>query len=102
MGSLDKEDPIYPITSSILKAMYNHERGNHQKAVDLLLPIKYEISNIGGSDAQRDVFHQLLVMSAIKSSNPIHKKLAKHLLIERDQLKTVSPLNNSMRQRLTI
>ena len=76
------------------------EIDNHEKAVDLLLPIKYKILQIGGSDAQRDVLNQLLCMSAIKSSNPDHKNLAKQLLIERDQFKTVSPLNNLMRQKL--
>lgn len=98
--SLDKEDPIYPITNTILNAMYAHSRDNHEKAVDLLLPIRYKIVQIGGSDAQRDVLNQLLCMSAVKSPNLDHKKLAKHLLIERDQLKAVSPLNNLMRQKL--
>ena len=74
--------------------------GNHEKAVDLLWPAKYEIVKLGGSDAQRDVISQLLVMSAVKSPKPEHKKLAKNLLIERDQLKAVSPLNSLMRQKL--
>jgi len=102
INSLDKDDPIYPITSTILDAMLAHSRENHEKAVELLLPIKYKIVSIGGSDAQRSVLNQLPCMSAIKSPNPDHKKLAKHLLIERDQLKGESPLSNLMRQKLSI
>lgn len=98
--TLDREDPLYPVTKTIVEAMYQHEKGNHEKAVDLLVPIKYKILGIGGSDAQRDVLSQLLVMSAIKSPNPSHKNLARNLLFERDQIKAVSPLNNLMRQKL--
>lgn len=98
--TLDKEDSVYDITNTLLNAMLFYEKGNYSKAVDLLYPIKYDILKIGGSDAQRDVFHQLFVMASIKSENPFHKKLAKQLISERDQLKDKSFLNSLMAEKL--
>lgn len=73
------------IRLAILKAMvaYNEERYN--EAVELLLPIRYDLINIGGSHAQRDVFQQLLFLAALKSSK--HKELAVSLFHQRQQLK---------------
>jgi tetratricopeptide (TPR) repeat protein len=41
--------------------------GNYSRAVDLMLPVRYDHHLFGGSHAQRDVFDQTLVLSAIRS-----------------------------------
>jgi hypothetical protein len=41
-----------------------HRRGAYGDAVDLLLPVRARVREIGGSHAQRDVFEQLLIDAA--------------------------------------
>ncbi|WP_025770376.1 tetratricopeptide repeat protein [Thioalkalivibrio sp. HK1] len=41
--------------------------GQRAKTVDILLPIRERISLIGGSHAQRDLFHQLLIRASIEA-----------------------------------
>ncbi|KAJ8374236.1 hypothetical protein SKAU_G00048160 [Synaphobranchus kaupii] len=81
------------------QAMVAYDRGDFGAAVDLLRPLRYRFSEIGGSDAQRDVFHQLLVHSAMKSDQKRHQKLARCLLVERDAAKPNSLLTNRLIQR---
>ncbi|XP_074128195.1 tetratricopeptide repeat protein 38 isoform X1 [Sminthopsis crassicaudata] len=76
----------------LCQALVEVENGNHDRAVDLLLPIRYRIIELGGSNAQRDVFNQLLVHAAVQCQQKCHRNLARSLLIERDALKPGSPL----------
>ena len=46
----------------------------------MLLPVRYDLTKIGGSHAQRDVFHQLLIQAAMKAGR---NRLARALLLER-------------------
>lgn len=34
------------------QAMMEHDRGNHDRAFELLYPLRYKMAGIGGSDAQ--------------------------------------------------
>ncbi|KAJ8245410.1 hypothetical protein GJAV_G00270440 [Gymnothorax javanicus] len=81
------------------QAMAAYDRGDFGTAVDLLQPLRYRFTPIGGSDAQRDVFHQLLVHSALKSDKKQHQKFGRCLLVERDAAKPNSPLTNRLMQR---
>lgn len=58
--------------------------GAHDRVVDLLLPIRYDIRRIGGSHAQRDLFNQTLIAAAIGAGRI---NLARALLAERLALK---------------
>jgi hypothetical protein len=49
-----------------------------------MLPIRYQIRRIGGSNAQRDLFNQTLIAAAI---NADRLPLARALLAERVSLK---------------
>ena len=89
------KDQVLPL----LKAIYAFGREDYKKATDLLIPIRYQIRKIGGSDAQRDLFAQLLIVSALRSPSPHHQKLVEHLLIER-QAKSDSKLTNRLLFRL--
>ncbi|XP_039719107.1 tetratricopeptide repeat protein 38 [Pteropus medius] len=80
----------------LCQALVEVENGNPDRAVELLLPIRYRIVQIGGSNAQRDVFNQLLIHAALNCTSGIHKNVARSLLMERDALKPNSPLTERL------
>ena len=64
----------------VCEAALARVRGEHGRAVSLLLPLRYDLARTGGSHAQRDVFAQLLIEAAIGDGQ---LKLARALLSER-------------------
>ena len=48
------------------EAAVAHRRGEHQRVIDILMPARRNLWQMGGSHAQRDLFIQLLVDSAVK------------------------------------
>ena len=54
--------------------------GDHGRAVDTLLPIRYELYRIGGSHAQRDLFAATLIEAALRGGR---SRLARALTAER-------------------
>ncbi len=48
-------------------ALLAYAGGDHARTVELLEPIRYDLKYIGGSHAQKDVFHRTLVSAAMKS-----------------------------------
>ena len=55
-------------------------RGDFDRAVELMLPVRSRLKRIGGSHAQRDVFQQLFITAAIKGGR---LRLARETLSER-------------------
>jgi len=49
------------------EAAIAHRKGEHQRVIDILLPARRNLWQMGGSHAQRDLFFQLLVDSAVKT-----------------------------------
>ncbi|XP_034542176.1 tetratricopeptide repeat protein 38 [Notolabrus celidotus] len=84
---------------SMCQAMMEYDQGNYSQAVDLLYPLRYSIVNMGGSDAQRDVFNQLLIHAAVKSEDKHQQKLGRCLLLERDAMRPGSPMTSRLMQR---
>ncbi|XP_029809938.1 tetratricopeptide repeat protein 38 [Suricata suricatta] len=80
----------------LCQALVEAENGNPDRVVELLLPIRYRIVQIGGSNAQRDVFNQLLIHAALNCTSSVHKNVARSLLMERDALKPNSPLTQRL------
>lgn len=74
----------------ICEALSAYTQGDYAKAVDFLLPIRYEIKKLGGSHVQRDVFNQTLLQSVVKSGQ---NNLARALLSERVALKPKSSVS---------
>jgi tetratricopeptide (TPR) repeat protein len=64
----------------LAEAIEAYGRGAFAEAVDLLLPVRYHLVEIGGSHAQRDVFHRLLIEAARRAGQG---KLTRALLLER-------------------
>lgn len=85
---------------ALLESILAFGREQYQECVDLLYPIRYKLIKIGGSDAQRDVFHQMLIMAALKSPSKHHRKLVEHLIIERQAKTNNSPLTNRLTFKL--
>ena len=54
-------------TIPVCQALLDFAQDRHDAVVDGLLPLRYDLACIGGSHAQRDVFAQVLIESAIKS-----------------------------------
>jgi hypothetical protein len=48
------------------EAAVAHRKGEHQRVIDILMPARRNLWQMGGSHAQRDLFFQLLVDSAVK------------------------------------
>eukprot|EP01024_Parvocaulis_polyphysoides_P033356 TRINITY_DN2969_c0_g4_i4.p1 TRINITY_DN2969_c0_g4~~TRINITY_DN2969_c0_g4_i4.p1 ORF type:complete len:275 (+),score=4.09 TRINITY_DN2969_c0_g4_i4:106-825(+) len=72
----------------------------YDDAVQLMMPVRYNLRPMGGSNAQRDVFSQLLIKSAVESSS--YKMLANSLIEERRCLRNErSPLTERFQQRLS-
>ncbi|XP_014341209.1 tetratricopeptide repeat protein 38 [Latimeria chalumnae] len=80
----------------LCQALVEFENGNYEKTVEILHPLRYQIVQIGGSDAQRDLFNLLLIHAALKSESSSHRKLGRCLLTERDACRP----NSSMTERL--
>lgn len=71
-------------TKSVLiplcEAMILYENGDYGQACDILWPLRNELSPIGGSLAQRDLFAQLLIDAAVRAGR---LGMARSLLSER-------------------
>jgi tetratricopeptide (TPR) repeat protein len=65
---------------AVAGAIVAHRRSAYDKAATLLLPVRSEFRRIGGSHAQRDIFDELLIDSAVRSGR---LPLARLLLAER-------------------
>ncbi|XP_078424373.1 tetratricopeptide repeat protein 38 [Cetorhinus maximus] len=85
----------------ICRAITEFANGNYSCTVDLLNPIRYQIQNIGGSNAQRDLFNLLLIHAALKSDRRAHQKLARCLLLEREAFKPNSPMTERLIRKAT-
>ncbi|XP_069824037.1 tetratricopeptide repeat protein 38 isoform X2 [Dendropsophus ebraccatus] len=81
------------------QALVEFHNGNYDKVVELMAPIRYKIVNIGGSDAQRDLFNQVLIRAAMNSNTKSYHTLARSLLIERDVLRPNSPLTERLMRK---
>jgi tetratricopeptide (TPR) repeat protein len=71
-------------------------RGAYQQALDLLLPVRFELWRIGGSKAQRDVVDWTLTEAAVRAGN---RDVAASLANERLGLRPRSAVNRNLLRR---
>ncbi len=74
-------------TLPLCQAIAAFGEGAYARTVDLLLPLRYAWARSGGSHAQRDIFHQILLEAAIRDGQ---LPLARSLAAERITLKPES------------
>jgi hypothetical protein len=65
--SLWAASAIGEVVAPVCEAVLAHHRGQHARVVELLEPRQESIRALGGSAAQRDVFRQILIDSAMKA-----------------------------------
>ncbi|MFN0263721.1 tetratricopeptide repeat protein [Tepidamorphus sp. 3E244] len=73
-------DTTEKILIPLCEAMIAYEAGEYGKACDILWPLRNEMAPIGGSLAQRDLFTQILIDSAVRAKR---LGMARSLLSER-------------------
>ena len=87
-----REASMSPIVNEVglplSEAVYAYGTGDYGAVVDLLMPVRYRIQRVGGSHAQRDVFQQMLIESALRAGRA---PIARALLTERRATKPFSP-----------
>jgi tetratricopeptide (TPR) repeat protein len=76
--------------AELCRAILAYRQGNYGGCVDALYPVRFQTRHLGGSHAQRDVFHQILIEAAIRAKR---LTLARALLSERLQQKPGSMLS---------
>ncbi|XP_062567974.1 tetratricopeptide repeat protein 38-like [Saccostrea cucullata] len=84
----DNKTIVKEVGIPLCEGVLAFENGEHDKATEILYPLRYDIIRIGGSHAQRDVFNQILINAALRSSNPKNHRLGRMLLSERKLAKT--------------
>ncbi|XP_068595436.1 tetratricopeptide repeat protein 38-like [Brachionichthys hirsutus] len=98
-GDNEQHQLAHTIGVPMCQAMMEYNQSNYSQAVELLYPLRYDLVHVGGSDAQRDVFNQLLIHAAIRSDRKHHQKLGRALLVERDSLRPNSALTDRLMQK---
>lgn len=73
----DQAKVIEGLGQTICEAITNFNREEFEKCFDLLYPIRNDIYKIGGSNAQRDVFTQILIHAGLRSPNKSHNENVK-------------------------
>lgn len=53
----------------LVEALMEYKLGRVADAYEKLKPLRYEIAHVGGSQAQRDLFHQITIDAAARSGN---------------------------------
>jgi tetratricopeptide (TPR) repeat protein len=87
------------LANDLFESVLHFDNEEYEQVVDKLYKHKYEIVKIGGSNAQRDIFHQMLTISALKSNNLFHNKIGLNLINERLAIKPNSCLTNRIAKR---
>ena len=68
----------------VAAALLSHAKGEYGKCADLLFPLRHAFGPLGGSHAQQDILHQILIDAAIRDGR---RDLAGSLLAERASLR---------------
>lgn len=101
-GTGDIQNVYDDVTVPVMEAVQAYDSGDFDKTVDIMKPLRYEVQRVGGSHAQRDVFHLLTIHAAIKSKRPENHRYANHLLQERKSYKGDTPLINRLTEKLIL
>ena len=74
------------------RAAIAHRRGAYDQVVELLMPARSAISDMGGSHAQQDLFYQILVDATLKIGKV---KQAQQLLSEIEKIGFAQPMRRA-------
>uniref|UniRef100_A0AAF5I3Z1 Tetratricopeptide repeat protein 38 n=2 Tax=Strongyloides stercoralis TaxID=6248 RepID=A0AAF5I3Z1_STRER len=74
---------VKEISIPIVQGIDEFFKNNYVKCFDYLYPLRYNIINIGGSNAQRDIFSQFMINAGKNSEISSYKEKAKIIVEER-------------------
>ncbi|POM25718.1 hypothetical protein BTM25_01010 [Actinomadura rubteroloni] len=74
----------------VCRALIAYGRGDHERTVDLLWPVRHRLHEFGGSHAQRDVVQKTLLEAALRGGRFGHARV---LTSERVNVRPCSPFN---------
>ncbi|XP_022806055.1 tetratricopeptide repeat protein 38-like [Stylophora pistillata] len=81
---------------AICEAFVEADKGNFDKAVAILKPLRYKVDVIGGSGAQRDVYELFLINAAMHSQRKEDHQFARCLIAEKKAKKDNAPLTDRL------
>jgi len=82
------------------KGVAAYGEGSFEEASDLLFPLYKETWQLGGSNAQRDLFNLFVINSCMRSPQQSHRTIARSLLHERQLYRPDSLLTDRVFARL--
>jgi len=80
----------------VCEAFVEADKGNFDKAVEILKPVRYKIDLLGGSRAQRDVYELFLIHAALQSQRTEDHHFVRCLLAERKAKKVKAPMTDRL------
>jgi len=98
-GKGDQTSISRDIGMILFQAVMCYNNGQYDEVAALLYPIRYSIVEIGGSDAQRDIFSLLLIASLLKCKNSNHCRMIRGILSERQGMRENSPMTKRLIER---
>ncbi len=63
------------VGAPVAEAMAAHRRGEYDRVVDLMWPVRRDLHQIGGSHAQRDIFFQVLIDAAMRAGRKTETRI---------------------------
>ena len=85
---------------AINEALISYQKGQFENVIENLSGTKYLWKGFGGSNAQRDMLHQILVESLLKTKKKEYINLTKGLINERLCMKPNSKINQRFLKRM--
>ncbi|CAH3141306.1 unnamed protein product [Pocillopora meandrina] len=80
----------------ICEAFVEADKGNFDKAVTILKPLRYKVDLVGSSRAQRDVYELFLINASMHSQRREDHQFARCLIAERKAKKNKAPLTDRL------
>jgi len=81
---------------AICEAFVEADKGNFDKAVEILKPVRYKVDLMGGSRAQRDVYELFLINAAMQSQRKEDHQFVRGLIAERKAKKDKAPMTDRL------
>lgn len=92
----DRKDIYDKVGIPLCEALVDFARGNYARTISTLYDLKYQIFRIGGSIAQRDIFHITLLESSLRNNT---RNLSRSLALERLNKNPESKMNRKFLER---
>ena len=94
-GKKSRTSTLPEVVVPLLEGLHAFARGAYPEAVAKIAPLEPRIVEVGGSHAQREVFHDTLLEAALRARHPEHARP----LLERRQGKRPNPGRHWMEAR---